>query len=138
MAFSESSAGIVTLFVTSVLYGESALVLARFSCAATHRSLLGITTITFIACLHILLSSNGHYALTATAFAMFAVATLDIGVMFDRCIKVFADSAPLHSELSNWWNIVAYSNSVTQTFIGDAILVRLFRNLGAPHIDPSL
>ncbi|KAF9465688.1 hypothetical protein BDZ94DRAFT_296827 [Collybia nuda] len=115
MSFSDLRANVVALFTTSVLYG--------------------INAVTFFVCIKVLLGSRGrasswrliHYTMITTALVMFAVATLDIGVIFDRCIKIFIDEMPQRmttfSGISNWWSIVEFSNTVVQTFIGDAILI---------------
>ena len=89
---------------------------------------------TFVACLRVLLFSNGrlksirtlNYPMVVAALLMFVFGSLDVAFGLRHNIDAFVsigDPDKVFADISNWINVMKMVDYVAQTFIGDAILV---------------
>ncbi|RDB24454.1 hypothetical protein Hypma_008430 [Hypsizygus marmoreus] len=96
---------LLALFLESVAYGTIAL--------ALHDG-------------HLKSRRDIHITMTVAAFAIFTIATFDLGITVDQSIRLYVDrdprADPTLGNTTNWWGIVQFCNFVVITFIGDLIL----------------
>jgi len=94
----------------------------------------GIYLVTFVACLRVLLFSNGrlksirtlNYPMVVAALLMFVFGSLDVAFGLRHNIDAFVsigDPDKVFADISNWINVMKMVDYVAQTFIGDAILL---------------